>query len=570
MGVKSNPMRNLFRFFLLLCPVFIHAQALVRGPYLQSPGPSSIILRWRTDVATDSRVTYGTSITSLTLSADNVFTTTEHRIQLTGLSPGTQYYYTIGSTTQPLKGPNSLMHFTTAPDPANPTPIRLWAMGDFGHGNAGQALVRDSYLSFAAADRPADLWLWLGDNVYQDGTDDEFQTKVFDSIYGYHHLFMNLPFAATSGNHDYNSICPWQDPNGFPVLCGEDPNTHDGPYLQLIDPPTNGELGGVPSNLKLFYSFDYGDIHFICLNSELGSWTPAYDWIGIADNDTTFTSPMLEWLKADLAATTKKWKVAFWHQCPYSGQDNFTEENSVQQFCVATRHHFNPILERYGVDLVLTGHDHNFQRSYFINGHYFGKSSFTPDMLIDGSSGNDSLGEAYIKYTDGPLAGKGAVYVVAGNTSNVNGYSPIEHPAIYWGEACDTCLGSFLVDIDGDRLDGFYLTANGEIRDRFTIKKQSSTGVIEQQQPVIRVNVYPNPSNGLVTVSYMLLEKSVVQIDVLDLTGKTIYSLPEMSREPGSCRDILDMEKAGLTRGTYLVRLNGGGIMKHVKVVKME
>ncbi|PJF33296.1 MAG: hypothetical protein CUN57_02545, partial [Phototrophicales bacterium] len=133
----------------------------------------------------------------------------------------------------------------------------------------------------------------------------------------------------------------------------------------------------------------YGDIHFISLNSELGSYNASYNWIGIFNNDTAFTSPMLEWLKDDLEATTRKWKIVFWHQCPYSGQDNFTAENGVQQFSVATRHHFNPIIEKYGVDLVLTGHDHNYQRSYLINGHYFGEDTFTPAMMINGTSGND-------------------------------------------------------------------------------------------------------------------------------------------------------------------------------------
>jgi len=532
------------------------AQVLTRGPYLQSSGPNSIIIRWRTDIASDSRVHYGLAQGAKDQTVDNAFPTTEHRVQLSGLLPHTKYYYSIGSATQMLRG-DAYLYFTTAPDPAAPTPLRFWAMGDFGHGNEGQRLVRDSYLDFAAQDRPADLWIWMGDNAYQDGTDQEFQDKVFDSINGYQKIFMNLPFAATSGNHDYNSICPWQNAQGLPVLCNQDPNTHTGPYLDMIDPPQFGELGGVPSNRKIFYSFDYGDIHFISLNSELGSWNPNYDWIGIADSDTSFTSPMLEWLKADLAATTKKWKIAFWHQCPYSGQDNLTEENSVQQFCVATRHHFNPILERYGVDLVLTGHDHNFQRSYLINGHYYGKDSFTPQMMVSGTSGNDLLGEAYVKYTDGPLAGKGTVYVVAGGTSNVNDYSPIEHPAIYFGYACDTCLGSFIFDVDGDRLDAYYLTVYNGILDRFTIKKQSTTGVHDANTVLKNLEVYPNPAHsGQVTVSYALLKKSAVRIELLDLNQKVVSETDAGTLEPGNHEQSIDLKKGGFAKGQYLVRIH--------------
>ncbi len=565
-------MKKLMFFFLLL-PLtfsFVNAQTLTRGPYLQSPGPNSIIIRWRTDIASDSRVQYGTSHGSSDFTVDEGSSTTEHRVQLTGLSPYTKYYYSIGSSSQTLRG-DTLMYFTTPPASANPIPLRFWAMGDFGHGNMGQALVRDSYLDYAASDRPADLWLWLGDNVYDDGTDLEFQTKVFDSIYGYKHIFMNLPFASTSGNHDYNSICPWQDQNGLPVLCNQHPDNHTGPYLDIIDPPTNGELGGVPSNKKLYYSFDYGDIHFISLNSELGSWNANYDWIGIADSDTSFTSPMLEWLKADLAATTKKWKIAFWHQCPYSGQNDFTEETSVQQFCVATRHHFNPIIERYGVDLVLTGHEHNFQRSYLINGHYFGKDSFTPSMIVNGASGNDLIGEPYVKYTDGPNAGKGTVYVVAGNTSNVNDASAFEHPAIYYGHACDTCLGSFIFDVDGDRLDGYYLSVYNGILDRFTIKKQSITGIHNAQQFLQIFDVYPNPSvDGQITVTYSLQKKSAVKFDVLDLNQKVVYSSGAGTREPGSYQDNFALKKAGLASGQYIIRLQSNAETKYRKLVVAE
>ncbi|HXH18514.1 MAG TPA: metallophosphoesterase [Chitinophagales bacterium] len=541
----------------------LYAQTIVRGPYLQSPGATSIIIRWRTDVATDSRVSYGTNISSKTQTADDFIVTTEHRIKLTGLAPRTKYYYSVGSISLALRG-DSLLHFTTAPEPGSSAPVRLWAIGDFGHGNEAERLVRDSYLALAAAERPADLQLWLGDNAYQDGTDAEYQAKVFDSIYSFHHVFMNLPFAPSPGNHDWASICNWMDP------CNTDPYLQTGPYLDIIDPPTEGELGGVPSHLKLFYSFDYGNIHFISLNSELGSLTPAYNWVGVFDNDTAFTSPMISWLKNDIASTDRKWIIAFWHQCPYSGQDNFTEQSSFQFFTFTTRRHFNPILERFGVDLVLTGHDHNYQRSYLINGLYDFKAAFTPDMIINGTSGNDLAGEAYIKYTDGPLADKGTVYVVEGNSSGSNGYSPIEHPVIYWGQACDTCYGSLVVDIEGDRLDARYLTAYGEVLDRFTILKQSSTG-IAGAQPFGYADIYPNPAaGGQTSIRFSLMKKSNVRIDVLDLSGKSLRIFVNEIREPGNYRDVLNLKGAGISNGAYLIRLDCAGVVKVMKVMMGE
>lgn len=540
-----------------------NAQSILRGPYLQSPAPYSIIVRWRTDSLTDSRVYYGTTLGSTTLYKDSATLTTEHRVKLTGLLPKTKYYYSIGSSTLTLRGSDSLLYFTTAIDSTMNDPVRFWVIGDFGHGNTAQKQVRDSYLNYAV-NHPSDFQLWVGDNAYSDGTEAEYSAKVFDTVNCYGNIFLNLPFVPTSGNHDWNSICNWQAP------CNTDPNVQTGPYLNIIDPPTEGEEGGVASHKKLFYSFDYGDIHFVCLNSELGSGiTQAYNWIGLNNFDTAFTSPMYEWLKADLAATTKKWKVAFWHQCPYSGQDDFTELSSFQLFCIAMRTHANPILEKYGVDLVLTGHDHNYQRSYLINGHYGYKADFDAGMMINSTSGNDAQGEAYTKYTDGPVAGRGTVYVVAGNSSEGNSYSPISHPAIYWGEACDTCYGSLIIDVNGDRLDGHYLTSLGAVHDEFTIKKSTWTGIDEEQAAFDHFYVYPNPFRERTRVGYNVLKKCFVKIDVLDTRGRLVYPFFSGSREPGNYLDIIDLDRDGIEEGTYLIRLDCGGIVKYRKVVKM-
>ncbi len=563
-------MKKLLFLFTIIIPIFIgsqlsivncSAQSLTRGPYLQSPGQTSMIIRWRTDSLTDSRVYYGSTLGSTANYVDSVTVTTEHRVKISGLSPRTKYYYNIGSTTATLGEPDSLMYFTTAPDTNTSQPIRLWAIGDFGHGNEAEAQVRDSYERFAEREGPADLWMWLGDNVYQDGTEEEYDTKVFDSIWGYKKLFKHLPFASTSGNHDYNSICPWA-----PALCTVNPELHTGPYLDFIDPPTEGELGGVPSHRKIFYSFDYGDAHFVCMNSELGSFTAAYNWAGVLNNDTAFTSPMLEWLEADLAATTKKWKIVYWHQTPYSGQDGFTDQQT-QPFCIASRVHFNPILERHGVDLVLVGHDHNYQRTYLINGHYGNSSSWQPSMMVNGTSGNPDQGEYYYKFIDGPIKDKGTVYVVEGNSSGSNDSSAFDHPAIYWGEACSDCWGSFVVDINGDRLDGRYLHYSDSIRDKFTIIKTDWAHADVQEQNTSEVfKIYPNPNNGQFKLDYTLAGKSPVSIDVLDITGRIIYSIPAVNRDAGTHTENLNLDKSKVAAGTYFVRLGIDGVNRFGKV----
>src|SRR5262245_61742531 len=69
---------------------------IVRGPYLQMDGPNKMIVRWRTDIATDSRVSYSTDPANQNLVKDDAAVVTEHIVTVTGLSSNTKYYYKVG------------------------------------------------------------------------------------------------------------------------------------------------------------------------------------------------------------------------------------------------------------------------------------------------------------------------------------------------------------------------------------------------------------------------------------------------------------------------------------------
>src|SRR5436190_8204305 len=89
--------------FLALCQsVLAQTVSVTRGPYLQTGTPTSVTVRWRTNVQTDSCVRYGLS--SLTSQTCISTSTTEHVVQLSGLSPYTQYYYSIGTSTGSIVG----------------------------------------------------------------------------------------------------------------------------------------------------------------------------------------------------------------------------------------------------------------------------------------------------------------------------------------------------------------------------------------------------------------------------------------------------------------------------------
>ena len=125
------PARVFSVLFLLLFTGSAMAQSVVRGPYLQQQTDGSIIVRWRTDIATDSYVRYGPNSSSLTSTASNGVSVTEHSVSVAGLNPLTQYYYSVGDSSGTIAG-DATYHFHTAPLIGTPTSTRFWAIGDSG------------------------------------------------------------------------------------------------------------------------------------------------------------------------------------------------------------------------------------------------------------------------------------------------------------------------------------------------------------------------------------------------------------------------------------------------------
>ncbi|MCA9772522.1 MAG: fibronectin type III domain-containing protein, partial [Myxococcales bacterium] len=215
------------------------AQTVTRGPYLQKATPSSFVVRWRTDVATDSRVLYGTVQGSLGSSVTDGAVTTEHVVEVTGLAADTRYYYAIGTTSTVLAGDAPDYFVATHPTPGTPKTTRAWIIGDSGTANLFAQAVRDAYIAYNGA-TTTDLWLMLGDNAYSSGTDPEFQSAVFNT---YPTLLRKIVLWPTLGNHDGASA---------------DSATQTGPYYDIFTLPKAAEAGGVPSGTEAYYSFDYG------------------------------------------------------------------------------------------------------------------------------------------------------------------------------------------------------------------------------------------------------------------------------------------------------------------------
>lgn len=425
-----------------------------RGPYLQQGSSDAITVRWRTDVSTDSRVLCGESLGSLVLCAQDATLVQDHEIELTSLSADTTYYYAIGDSSEILAGDDADHKFITAPLTGVARSTRIWILGDSGKGDQNALDVRDAYFNAVGTD-PTHLWLMLGDNAYDSGTDGEYQTKLFDI---YADMLRRSVLWPTLGNHD-----------GITA----NSSTQTGPYYDIFSLPTAGEAGGLASGTEAYYSFDHGNIHFVVLDSH--------------ETDRSIGSAMLTWLESDLAANVQDWVIAFWHHPPYSkgSHDSDTETRLVEM-----RQYVVPILDDYGVDLAFTGHSHSYERSFPIEGHYGISTTFNDSMLVASGNGDPAGDGPYVKAIVGPDPHSGIVHTVAGNSSQITGGS-LDHPAMYLSL---NVLGSVVLDVNGNQLDASMLDKDGLIRDQYRILKGSAMGL-----PVAAFDV--NPATGAAPLS---------------------------------------------------------------------
>jgi hypothetical protein len=405
---------------------------------------TGITIRWRTDIATNSRVRYGTTAGNLTNGVSDTTKKAEHIIQLKKLTPNTLYYYSIGSTTQTFQGDEN-NYFKTLPATGSKEKVRILVMGDMGSHSDRQARVLNAYLDYNGK-KFTDAWLLLGDNAYMKGLDSEYQSNFFNIYQS--NLTKNNVIWPVPGNHDYaNRVVHQED--------------HLVPYYHIFSLPAKGEAGGIASNSESYYSFNYANIHFVALDSY--GWgndsTRLYDTLGL----------QAKWLKKDLAANDQQWTIVYFHHPPYS---KGSADSDVDSQLIKIRKRIIPILERYKTDLVLCGHSHLYERSFLINGHYGLEKTFDASAMALSTSSAEYNGSSnscpYIKNPDAKR--NGIVYANVGSSGFVGGSSPgYPHNAMQYSN--NTNGGVLIIEIRDNRLDAKWLSGNSEILDQFTIMK---------------------------------------------------------------------------------------------------
>jgi hypothetical protein len=449
-----------------------------RAPYLQLVTPTSIVVVWRTDGPIQPFVRFGSALEHLDHQSNPLTTVTrvalttnkaelkileeeqpdlfqlpklhsapagqfQYEVRLTDLQPDSKYYYAVYDSTRRLTERDPSYHFFTQPPRGSNHPMRFWVVGDSGTGRPGQHEVHSAMLEWTKDEaRPIDFYLHLGDMAYGRGRDVEFQTRFFEM---YEPTLRHIVCWPTMGNHEGATS---KGTNGV------------GPYYDAYVCPTRGEAGGVATGTEAFYSFDYGRAHFVCLDSH--------------DLDRKPTGLMARWLSLDLERTKANWIIAFFHHPPYT---KGTHDSDREPQLIQMRAHIMPILESFGIDLVLTGHSHIYERSMLVDGAY-ATPTVAEGVILDDSDGDPRTGAPYRK-SAGLAPNNGTIQVVAGNGGTVvgrKGTMPImckievEH-------------GSVIVDIDGDTMRGTMINKFGEVKDVFSVVKRGQVNHVRLTNP---------------------------------------------------------------------------------------
>jgi acid phosphatase type 7 len=282
-----------------------------REPYVQGVTAYSAVICWVSQHPGSGVVEYGKT-PELGRKETDPRVRRRHVVALAGLDPCSTYHYRVGGVGES----SSKGSLCTAPVGEH-SRFRFAVVGDSGSGGKGQLAVA----ALLGCLEP-DLVLHTGDVVYPAGQERHYDRRFFAP---YRNLIKTVPVFPVLGNHD--------------VMRG-----NGTAFLDNFHPPLES-----PRSTKRYYSFDWGNTHFVALDSELHHSDRGSD-----------PERQKDFLEQDLAASRKRWKVAFLHRSPY-GSSRHGGDGRV-------REDLEPLFARHAVDLVFSGHDHVYERTVPIRG----------------------------------------------------------------------------------------------------------------------------------------------------------------------------------------------------------
>lgn len=348
---------------------------------------------------------------SASLDIGNGQTVATYRANLQGLKPDTRYLYRVGDG----KNWGEWNGFHTASD--QPKKFRFLYVGDAQNDikSRWSRLIRAAYTK---APRAAFI-IHAGDLVAS-GYRDDLWGEWYDSM-GF--IAANIPSLAVPGNHEL------EKPPGSPKS-----ETLPQIWKQQFSYPQNGP--DISENES--YYFDYQGVRFISLN------------VNMMENEKNSEAvrPMVEkqvaWLEKVLKDNPNHWTVVFQHQGMYSMASN---RNYVKM-----RESLLPLYDKYGVDLVLQGHDHLYARSQKLAG----------DKIV----ARDAPGTVYMISVSGPK-----MYEVDPR------FEPLMAKVIPHTQMFQ------VIDVDGDRMTLRAFSSEGEQLDGFQLEKNNGRSVYSELKP---------------------------------------------------------------------------------------
>lgn len=307
------------------------------------------VLVVKTDVTSTVTVDYGTAPGVYSMASSSVGRR-RHELNLTSLPSSARIYYrvTVVYSTAPTS-PQVLTEksFSSFKTPGNPFSYAV--AGDNRPDLADPIGPAAAWVTIVAQMSAAntDLALHTGDIILADGSDTaELNEQKYEAFFSAaSNLTATTPLYAAPGNHERLF-----DPVGMDGFTGE--------FTLPVNDGPDAEVYG-----ELYYSFDYGDTHFIVLCSEIPG---EYGLV---------TGNQLLWLEADLAANTMPWTVVAVHQ-PLFGQSGLWSHsfdpwaNPDDVAGQQNRADIISLFRQNGVDVVFHGHDHYYKHHVDSGIHY--------------------------------------------------------------------------------------------------------------------------------------------------------------------------------------------------------
>ena len=545
-------MGKIFTFLLFICVINLHATISMQ-PYLMGVQATSVYVLVECSTTAAVTVNYGLTTSYGSTATDETYTATTaspvtyvHKIKLTGLAAGTVYHY------QAVQGTSTSADYNFKSAPAVGSSFRFAFQAD----ERTNTSPHDQISALIKTANPV-LLLQGGDvctaSTYSYYKSEFFRTNELNNI-------SYIPFIWAAGNHE-----------------GWTTNT------QAFSKAPNTTSGA-----EDYYSFDYGDIHFLVL-----------------DTQTSYASGSAQYnfAASDLSSTTKRWKIVVAHIPGYTYGGSGAHTTDANMITMSTN-----IFTPDGVDLVLNGHNHFYQHNKVSNVDYIVIGSAGAPLYTTSSNASYTIKSSstycYGIFDFTPTSLKMNVYdnvgalvdsltwnksVLPVEITTFNGAFEKNHVKLNWTTATE--LNNLRFDIerssnnkDWTNIGSIPGSGNSSSPKKYSFVdknlllsgkyyyrlvqvdidgKTNSSKVVNVDVNVTPQNYYlgqnyPNPFNPTTTIDYVLPSDSYVKLTIYDALGNMVKQLVDGVQAGGSLS--LNVSATELPSGIYFYTLQARSI----------